>query len=89
MNVTRMTQKRLETGIEDQSVELLARVRRGEAEPGLKSLRELFWMVSNRCVFKHQTDRFIYLRSHAGIAGGDIYDKRQTVQVSIHRLWIE
>ena len=37
--------------------------------------------MSNRCVPIHQTDRFIYLRSHTGIAGGDIRGKRKTVQV--------
>ena len=33
-----------------------------------------------------QSDRFIYLRSHTGIAGGDIRGKRKTVQVPIR--WV-
>lgn len=37
-----------------------------------KSLPEWFWMMANRVRTGRPTDRFIYLRSHAGIAGGDI-----------------
>jgi hypothetical protein len=54
---------------------------------GLEEPRELFWVMSNGCVPIHQTDRFIYLRSHTGIAGGDIRGKRKTVQVPIRWLW--
>jgi hypothetical protein len=43
-------------------------------------------MVSNSCVPARQTDRFIYYRSHTGIAGGDIRGKRKTVQVPVRWL---